>query len=340
MRLSRQQFIPFVPLLLASTALTAIIWLTAGALHTRFDIVGVKYSSFFYPWQTRNPTTAAYITSWVGYALHNIAVWGLIFIAQRQRPTYSKRFRWFNWAMVIVNLAGFALHWVQTQLWYDGLAISVHEATSQGSVILMLVFILILETPRRGLVWGKKVRFHKAFLDVIRRYHGYLFSWALIYTFWYHPMENTFGHLIGFFYMFVLLSQSVLIFHRAHLNRYWTFLLEVLVLFHGTLVAIEQGKGLWPMFLFGFTALIILTQMHGLGLSARLRRLFALAFVLITVGFYLAIGDLARMNEVLRIPVVEYGLVFLFYVLFLGLYGGWKSLQRLASSITPSTNRA
>ena len=27
----------------------------------------------------------------------------------------------------------------------------------------------------------------------VRKYHGYAFSWAVIYTFWYHPMENTYG---------------------------------------------------------------------------------------------------------------------------------------------------
>ena len=27
-------------------------------------------------------------------------------------------------------------------------------------------------------------------VDVAKRYHGYVFSWAVIYTFWYHPMEG------------------------------------------------------------------------------------------------------------------------------------------------------
>ena len=98
------------------------------------------------------------------------------------------------------------MHWLQTQLWYDGLAIAVPEVTSQGSVILMLVLILILETPRRGLILGKKVKFHKRFMQVVREYHGYIISWAIIYTFWYHPMENTLGHLAGFFYIFLLLE--------------------------------------------------------------------------------------------------------------------------------------
>lgn len=312
----------------AALALTAVIGLTAGSLQARFDVVNEKYYAFFYPWQTRNPTFMAYLTSWLGYTLHQIAVWGVIFAAQRIRPKYSESFRWFNWAMVIVNVAGFLLHWMQTQFWYDGLAISVPEITSQGSVILMLVFILILETPRRGLIFGKKIPFRQSFLNTVRQYHGYLFSWALIYTFWYHPMENTFGHLAGFFYMFALLSQSVLLFHRAHLNRWWKFSLEALVLVHGTLVAIYQGKGLWPMFFFGFAAMIVLTQIHGLELSRRTRWFVATLFVLGVGLFYGLSGEIARLNEVIRIPVIEYGLVFVFYLLYLAIDSLLRLLRR------------
>ncbi len=323
---SLSRFQPYLSLWAAAAALTAVIGLTAGGLQARFDVVNEKYFAFFYPWQTRDPSMMAYVTTWLGYALHQVAAWSVIWAAQRQKPKYSRDFRWFNWAMVAVNLAGFAFHWAQTQLWYDGLAIAVPEVTSQGSVILMLVFVLILEAPRRGLFAGKKVKFHKAFLDAVRRYHGYLFSWALIYTFWYHPMENTFGHLAGFFYMFALLSQSVLLFNRAHLNKWWTFSLEALVLIHGTLVAIYQGNDLWPMFFFGFAAIIVLTQMHGLGLNRRVRWLVAGAFVL-GVGLYYGLsGDLVRLNEVVRIPAIEYLLVFAFYGLFMAGYG----IKRLA----------
>ena len=142
--------------LTAACALAVIIWLTAGNLASRFDVVNEKYFSFYYPWQTREPTTMAYITAWVGYALHNILVWGILFAAQRQKPRYSKNLQWFNWALIVVNVLFYGLHWVQTQLWYDGLAIAVPEVTSQGSVVLMLVFILILENPRRGLIFGQK----------------------------------------------------------------------------------------------------------------------------------------------------------------------------------------
>lgn len=302
-------------------ALTLVIWLTAGSLASRFDIVNEKYFTFYYPWQTRNPGTMAYITAWTGYALHNILAWAVIYLAKREQPKYQPGFRWFNWAMLAINMVFIILHWIQTQLWYDGLAIAVPEVTSQGSVILMLVVILALEAPRRGLILGKKVKFHQRFMKIVREYHGYIFSWAIIYTFWYHPMENTFGHLAGFFYMFLLLAQSVLIFNRTHLNKYWTFFLETLVLVHGTTVAIYQGNQLWPMFAFGFGAMIVLTQMYGIGLNTAVRRWIWIAFLVGVSAFYAFSGNLAGLNEVIRIPAIEFLLVAVLYLLFLG--GNW-----------------
>jgi hypothetical protein len=130
-----------------------------------------------------------------------------------------------------------------------------------------------------------------------------------------------------------LLSQSVLLFNRAHLNKWWKFSLEALVLVHGTLVAIYQGKGLWPMFFFGFSAMIVLTQMHGLGLSARARWALAAVFVLGVGLFYGLSGDFARVNEVIRIPFIEYLAVFLFYGLFMAGYGLKRLFQRAARQV-------
>ena len=69
----------------------------------------------------------------------------------------------------------------------------------QGSVVLLLVFVLLMENPRRGLFFGYKAPGLRTAVDVTKRYHGYLFSWAVIYTFWYHPMEDTGGHILGTF---------------------------------------------------------------------------------------------------------------------------------------------
>ncbi len=145
-------------------------------------------------------------------------------------------------------------------------------------------------------------------MDGVRRYHGYFFAWAAIYTLWHHPMENTLG--VGFKYMFPLLLQGSLFFTRVQTNRWWTLSLELPVLAHGTLVVLTQGAGLWPLFAFGFGGVFLITQMHGLGWSRTTRALLLLAFAL-AAAFVFSERGWARLNEIARIPLIDYGLVFL-----------------------------
>jgi len=305
-----------LPGILISAAFTTVIGLTAANL-SGFQIVGHTGISFYYPWQLREPSAMAQLTAWAGYLAHNLIAWAIIYFAQREKPWFRNQLRWFNWAMIATHLTFIVLHILQTQLFYDGLAQDVPEVTAQGSVAVMLMIIILFETPRRGLIFGKKFKFKEGFLQIARKYHGYFFTWATIYTFWYHPTEGTWGHLAGFFYMFMLFVQSSLIFNRAHLNRWWTFLLEVFVVLHGTVVAVLQGNGLWPMFAFGFGAMIILTQMYGLGLNTWTKRGLAIGFIVLAVAYYTLSGDIARINEVIRIPIIDYAVIFLLYGVYL-----------------------
>jgi len=306
-----------------ATLCTVVIGVTAGGLGG-FEIVGPTVP-FAYPWRLTEPTAMGRITAWLGYAVHNLAAWVVIAAARRSGQSFTAGFNRYGKAMLAVHGLFIGLHVVQTRLWYDGLARDVPELTALGSVALMLMVVLILEAPRRGLIAGWSPRFAPRFLRIVREYHGYLFTWALIYTFWYHPTEGTFGHLAGFFYMFVLLWQSVLLFHRAHLDRRWTLLLELLVIPHGVLVAVHQGTGLWPMFLFGFGAVFVLTQLYGLGLSDAKRRAVAALFVLGALGSYVATDRLDQWHEVARIPVLDYGVVFLLYGTFLAVNRGLEA---------------
>ncbi len=304
-----------LPGILVSAAFTVIIAVTSANL-SGFAIVG-RTVPFAYPWRLVEPSALTRLAAWAGYLLHNISVWAIIFLAQRQKAKFSARFQWFNWAMLAVNGVFTILHILQTQFLYDGLAQDVPEVSAFGSVALMLIIILILETPRRGLIFGKKVKFHQRFMQIMRQYHGYLFSWAIIYTFWYHPTEGTWGHLMGFFYMFMLFTQSILIFNRAHLNKWWTFTLEAFVLIHGVSVAVVQGNAMWPMFAFGFGAMIVLTQMYGLGLNTWTKRSLAAAFIVLAVLYYGSMNRLVQLNEIIRIPMLDYMVLFLIYGIYL-----------------------
>ena len=153
----------------------------------------------------------------------------MIFYAQTRVRTYSKTLHPINVVALLASLVFIGLHELQTQLFYDGLAQDVSIFSSQGSVVLLLVVVLLMENRRRGMIFTKPMPMKAQVIDFARKDHGYLFSWAAIYTFWYHPMLNTSGHLIGFFYMFLILIQGSLFLTRAHTNRVWTLCLELLV---------------------------------------------------------------------------------------------------------------
>ncbi len=288
-----------------SLAFTFLIWLLGGWL-SKVPHAEDAGASWYY-WKLINPTLITRLTAWGFYLLHQISFWLIIAYAQRtigrSRSRYSKSLRFPNVLALIVNGFFITLHMVQTHLWYDGLAQDVSIWSSLGSVLVLLVWVLLMENQRRGLFFGKKISFPQRLNSVARRYHGYYFAWAIVYTFWYHPMESSSGHLIGFLYMFLLLLQGSLFFTRVHVSRLWTIFLEVFVLAHGTLVAIMQGTGMWPMFAFGFGGIFVITQMHGLNWSRSLRGLVLAAYLVGALSVYGFFGW-ERLSEVVRIPII------------------------------------
>ncbi len=306
--LSRKDNIALWGGILFSLLFTGIIWWTGQNLLTVPHYPDSGPSWYF--WRLMEPTFWTRATAWGLYALHQIAFWGLIYYAQKNSYKYKSGLHKLNLVALGMNAAFILLHLFQTQITYDGLAQDVSIWSSQASVVILLVWVLLMENSRRGLFFGKKIKFPNQVNRFARTYHGYLFAWAIVYTFWYHPMEGTYGHLIGFFYMFLLMLQGSLIFTRVHLNRWWNVTLEVLVLVHGTLVALVAGNDLWPMFAFGFAGIFVITQMHGLGLSFRSRLLLLFAFIVSAIYIYSGRGWV-QMNEIIRIPLIEYLAVFL-----------------------------
>ena len=183
----------------------------------------------------------------------------------------------------------------------------------------MLVMILILLNGRRGLFFGKKVKLPAQGVALVSKTHGFLISWAALYTFWFHPMEGTLGHLVGFFYLFMLMTQISLAKTEWHTNIRWITFLEAFVALHGAIVAINAGNGMWPMFFFGFMMMFIVTQVYGIvknrlaiaGITASYGCLVLLtyggvfrdAFTGTPVGW-------ASIHQITWIPIILYGLVF------------------------------
>ncbi|GAA4886702.1 hypothetical protein GCM10023333_20120 [Ferrimonas pelagia] len=279
----------------------------------------------WYYWQLPGEGGIASVTAWAGYLTHQLFMWGVILYGQRLKLKPRTRLRRINVIALVGNGVFITLHWLQTHLYYGALAEDVPVFSSQGSVILLLVMVLIMETPRRGLLWGHRFDWMTQCRGLLLRYHGYVFSWATLYTFWYHPMESTNGHLIGFFYVFLLMLQVSLMMTSVHTHRYWTATLETLVLFHGVLVAWLQGAQMWPMFLFGFAGMFVITTMHGLGWRWYTRTVILVGYIGAMLAVYQWRG-FDKLHEVLRIPFILYLLAFVLSgLLWLGLKGRRRS---------------
>lgn len=298
-----------------SLLFTGLIWL-AGTYwmdadrYARFAPRGIAavLPKMWYHWQLGEPTFWTRASAWSGYIAHNLVIWYLIRAAQQARPSYTASLHRFNVMALLANALFISLHLLQTRYWYDGLAQDVSEFTSQASVTLMLVVILIMENDRRGLFFGTRAPVPSSVGQTLRKYHGYYFSWAIIYTFWYHPMEITGGHLLGFLYMFLLLLQGSLFYTRIHLNHYWKVVSEISVVAHGVMVAILAGQQ-WPQFFGGFLGMFVVTQMHGLGLSKATRWTMGLAYIGAILAIYSLTEGIARSYMVTLIPLVEFALV-------------------------------
>ncbi len=289
--------------ILFSLAFTAIIWWLDPRL-AGIELLPDTGASWYY-WKLPDPTTITRLSAWASYLVHQLGLWGLIYYAQTRPHKYSDRLHRVNIYALGWNALFIAWHELQTHIWYDGLAQDVSIWSSQVSVVILLIWVLLMENPRRGVFFGAKAPISRRIVDFARKYHGYFFAWATVYTFWYHPAVSTPGHLIGFLYMFLLLLQGSLFFTRIHVNRVWTFALEFIVLVHGTIVAIYQANGIWPMFLFGFAGIFIVTQMHGLGLSRKVKIALAALYGLGALWVYSGRGY-TKLYELISIPLIDY----------------------------------
>ncbi len=309
---------------LGFTLVTYLVSLTLGRFR---DVLLPDTGAAWYYWKLPSAELWASITMWVFYLAHQVIVWWLIHRLKSQPRAAKGRIGSVNLLLLVTNAVFILIHLVQTAFFYDALAQFVPVMSSQGSVIVMLVMILIMLNARRGLFFGKSVRLPAKGSALISKIHGYFIAWAIIYTFWFHPMEGTWGHLLGFFYAFMLMTQLSLARTSWHTKIKWITVLEVYVAFHGAIVAIDAGNGMWPMFFFGFMMMFIVTQMFGV-IKNRLAiaGIIASYVALVLVTYSGLLGDAfsgtpvgwADIHQITWIPLILYILVFVFTWLLQG----------------------
>jgi hypothetical protein len=316
----------------ASAAFTALI-AALGPLLSSVPHLPDKGPAWYY-WQTVPDARGflSHASPWIGYALHQAAIWTIVILMMKEKA-HPGRLSGLNVAALAVNGAFILLHVLQTHLWYDGLAQDVPVWSSQYSVIVMLVIILYQMAPSRGLFLGRKPAWKPEALRWANRWHGLYISWALVYTFWFHPAEGEFGLLVGFFYMVLLLAQLSLAKTEVHLSKAWVAVLELLVGLHGPLIAVQKAifhqdagvaglsfagpGGFWIMFATGFLFMFAFTGQYSFRMPRWGRALVFILYAAIVLGLYSQRG-FGKLYEVSFIPVALYGGTFAFAALARG----------------------
>jgi len=238
LRKSRKAIYVWIAGVIGGLIFTWLIWFLGPNLNHFINSFLPFQGGFWYFWKlpTRNFWTMAIV--WSFYLVNQFLIWGVIYWAQKNlteqkaHPTYDLT----KYNLAVITITGFfvILHLIQTQIWFDGLAQDTPILSSMGSVIIMLSIIIIMENPTSGLFLGKKAGkpYTASVVDFIRRNHMYIFAWAMIYTFWFHPMANDPQLLSGFFYMFLLFTQMSLAYTKVHLDQRWIVTLQSWVAIH------------------------------------------------------------------------------------------------------------
>jgi len=303
----------FAASIVTAFLLTALI-AALSPLLARFPHLPDKGPSWYF-WQLPERSFMGRFSAWFLYGTHQILLWISIWKMTKAKRLGTDPGR-HNGRLLLLNFVFILLHILQSHLWYDGLAQDVPVWSSQGSVIVMLVLILYLAAPARGLFAGRFRKPGRSGLEWVRRWHGYYISWALCYTFWFHPAEGDYGLLTGFLYMFLLFIHLSFAYKPVHYNLKWIALLEVMVGLHGPAIAIQkavsgnendvQGPGIWIMFFSGFFFMFALTGQYGFSLKKWQRAIVYVAYFSV-VGMLYAWRGFGRIYEITFIPVALYG---------------------------------
>ena len=88
----------------------------------------------------------AQITSWVGYLCHQLGMWAIIYYAISAKPKYTQSLHRFNLLAMAFNGFFILVHILQTKFFYDGLAQDPSIFSSFGSVVVMILIDINIQT--------------------------------------------------------------------------------------------------------------------------------------------------------------------------------------------------
>ena len=155
---------------------------------------------------------------WVCYVSHQLSTFLCIYAAQASRDTrrqlpgeeprvFTNNLRPINLWLLVINWCFLAIHALNSHYHFDGLAAEMSFWSPQLAMLLMVAIIIVMEIDSRGIIAGYKPSLYQGGVYLLRRYHGYIFSYFIIHQLWFHPWLACVSHVIGIAHSVLLLAQ-------------------------------------------------------------------------------------------------------------------------------------
>ena len=272
-------------------------------------------------------------SAWLCFLLHLLFMTSMVAWSQYQhssRETHNCPHpappHWCGWTSqlepthyvtILGSIIFIVLRLVQTHMWYDGLALDVPEASAMVATIVASCVALFMQQTERGLVFGQSINTETslALTNIARRFHGYVFTTSLVFTFWYHPTEGGIMHSSGFLLLILFLIQGSLMYTVTHLGVVWRNLLEFTVLPHSLLIEWTRSRPKnesWKMFLSGYLLTFLITHIHAFEIPNSIKICIFCAFIIL-LYFLFSRNLRAGWSTTVSIPIIYLVCVIFFY---------------------------
>ena len=227
------------------------------------------------------------------YACHQVFHWSMTCYARFFLKT-SRKLQSFHYWMAGVNIFFVLLHLALSHWTHGSIFSAAHHYNNYGvyyptydtEVNLLILWglsywILLAKSGQRGIFFGLSVPFTKPIVLVANELLDFVFSWAVLYTYWRHPLKEISTLIIEL----IFVAHSCLIRTTFHKNKYWTMFVEmVLLFFFFHVLGPNRPKDTFFGSLNFCMVVFVVTQIHGLNLRL-LVKIDIISVCILCIGF-------------------------------------------------------
>ena len=223
------------------------------------------------------------------YILHQMAHWAMVYYALTNLEC-SHKLQPFQFWMAGMNLVFVLLYIAQSYLFPHKIP---YRLTFEFPFIVLGLsyWFLIAKSSGRGLIFGYSIPYSRGIAEVAETSLPYYFSFAVLFNFWYKPFMDRYRYFfVRLVAELLFITYSCLIQTHIHENKYWSLLLELMVLLYMLILLLFPAHSPFPMptliqtFSLTCAAVFAISQIHGL-ISGRLTRLGKIVITVLPISF-------------------------------------------------------